>query len=175
MYIPSVRFWSKGIFWVSLNDTTLKSTTAEVHVLTTIYSSSVRGYSLIKRLALVRTHTHTHTAFLDVFLAFLDGMNLLNFNVSLVVSAGYFLEVIVHNRLLWTTIASLVIMCVLGMTYTNTMCSNHGLQHNVLSVLLVTFPIYLKSKLRRISGVCNGRPRYEDYTMKCDSPKHRAF
>lgn len=132
----------------------------------------------------------TNVTFPNVYQKFLDGVDFLNFDLSLILSAGCFLEVDFHDRLLWTTITPLVITGVLSGTYAVAMRRNRRLPHSVSRItqhkhismaLLVAFLVYSSvSSVVFQAFACddldNGK-RYlrADYKIDCNSPKHRAF
>lgn len=131
-----------------------------------------------------------NVTFPSVYQKFLDGIDVLNFELSWVVSAGCFLEVDFHDRLLWTTVGPAVIMCLLGMTYAIAIQRNRGLPEIALRnardkhlsmALLVTFLVYSSAssvvfQMFACDTLDDGN-RYlrADYTILCDSPKHRFF
>ena len=128
--------------------------------------------------------------FPNAYQKLLDGVNFLNFDLTWAFSAGCFLEIDFHDRLLWTTIPPIVIMILLGGTYAvavyriretqGTDLSNVRQKH-VSMALLVTCLVYssVSSMLFQMfacDGLDDGK-RYlrADYTIDCDSQKHRAF
>ncbi|CAN0440774.1 unnamed protein product, partial [Ascophyllum nodosum] len=58
-----------------------------------------------------------NVTFPHVYQRLLDGVDFLNFDMSWVLSVGCFLKVNFHDRLLWTTITPVVLICFLGLTY----------------------------------------------------------
>ena len=126
----------------------------------------------------------------NVYQKLLDAVNFLNFEITWYFSAGCFLEIDFHGRLLWTTIPPIVIMGFLGGMYAvavyrirqtpETDLSNVRQKH-VSMALLVTFLVYSSvSSVVFQTFTCEGLDdgkRYlrADYTIECDSPKHRAF
>ena len=105
-------------------------------------------------------------------------------------SIGCFLEVDFHDRLLWTTITPVVIMGMLGVTYAIAVnkhrASSETLfrkirQKHVSTALLISFLVYSSvSSVVLQMFACDtletGK-RYlrADYTIECDSDKHRAL
>ena len=131
-----------------------------------------------------------NVTFTNVYQKLLDSVNLLNFDLSWVVSTECFLEVDFHDRLFLTTMAPVVAMCLLWGTYMVAMRRNRGSSEAALvnirqkhrsMALLVTFLVYssvssVVFQMFACEGLDDGR-RYlqADYTIVCDSPKHRAF
>ena len=121
---------------------------------------------------------------------FLEGVNFLNFDLSWIFSIGCFLEVNFHDRLLWTTIAPVVTMGLLGGTYAVALRQHRrspetvlrGIRHKHVSMaLLVTFLVYssVSSVLFQMFA-CDDLDDDKlylraDYRLECDSPKHRAL
>ena len=141
-----------------------------------------------------RDHTQfasvANVTFPNVYQKFLDGVDFLNFDLTWAVSAGCFVKVDFHDRLLWTTISPIVAMCLLGGTYTISVFRNRGAreivfqntQHKHASmVLLATFLVYSSvSSVVFQMFACDDlddRKRYlrADYSIDCDSPKHEAL
>ncbi|CAM9398277.1 unnamed protein product, partial [Ascophyllum nodosum] len=120
---------------------------------------------------------------------FLEGMNFLNFDLSRVFSIGCFLDIDFHDRLLWTTIAPVVMMSLLGGTYAVALRQYHRSPETVLrdirhkhvsTALLVTFLVYSSvSSVVFQMFACDALDEKlylrADYRLECDSPKHRAL
>ena len=121
---------------------------------------------------------------------FLEGVNFLNFDLSWVFSIGCFLEVDFHDRLLWTTIAPVVMIGLLGGTYAVASRQHHRSQETVLrnirhkhvsTALLTTFLVYSSvSSVVFQMFACDALDDDNlylraDYRIKCDSLKHRAL
>ena len=128
--------------------------------------------------------------FPDVYQTFLDGVNFLNFDLSWVLSVGCFLELDFHDRLLWMTIAPVVIMVLLRVTYAIAMHKHRGSsetlsrkirQKHVLMALLVTVLVYssvssVVFQMFACDRLDTGKSYLRaDYTIDCDSRKHRAL
>ena len=128
--------------------------------------------------------------FPHVYQKLLDGVDFLNFDMSWVLSVGCFLEVDFHDRLLWTTITPVVLMCFLGLTYavavlkygrSSEIALRNARQKHISMALLVTFLVYSSvSSVVFQMFACDDlddRNLYlrADYTITCDSPKHRAL
>ena len=128
--------------------------------------------------------------FPSVYQRFLDSVNFFNFDLSWVLSAGCLLEVDFHDRLLWTTISPLVIMGLLGITYTTAMHRNltspettiRHIQHKHVSMVPVVIILVYSSvssvvfQMFACDDLDDGK-RYlrADYTIDCDSSKHRVL
>ena len=121
---------------------------------------------------------------------FLEGVNFLNFDLSWVFSIGCFLEVDFHDRLLWTTIAPVVMMGLLGGTYAVALRQHYRSPQTVLrdirhkhvsTALLVTFLVYSSvSSVVFQMFACDALDddKYylrADYRLECDSLKHRVL
>ena len=128
--------------------------------------------------------------FPSVYDKFLDSVNFFNFDLSWVVSIGCFLEVDFHDWLLWTTITPVVIMGLLGVTYVIAVnkhrASSETLfretrQKHVTTALLITFLVYssvssVVFQMFACDKLDNGKIYLRaDYTIECDSDKHRAL
>lgn len=125
----------------------------------------------------------------DVYQRFLDGVNILNFDVLWIPSAGCLVEVGFHGRLLVSTIGPLVALALLAITYTVAKRRSFGSeaalqkirQKHVSMVLLITFLVYSSVSATVFqSFACedlDDRKNYlrADYRIECDSSKHRAF
>lgn len=130
-----------------------------------------------------------NVTFPNAYKTFLDGVDIINFDLSWVISAGCFLVVDFHDQLLWTTIAPIITMGLLGGTYAIAVLK-HGesitavgsvQQKHVSMALLVTFLVYSSVsstvfQMFACEELEDGR-RYllADYTIECTSPKHQAL
>ena len=129
-------------------------------------------------------------AFLNVFDKFLDSVNFFSFDFSCFVSIGCFLEVDFHDRLLWTTITPVVIMGLLGVIYVIAVHKHRGSfetfsrkieEKHVSTALLVTFLVYssvssIAFQMFACDKLDTGKRYFRvDYTIDCDSTKHRAL
>ena len=128
--------------------------------------------------------------FPSVYQTLLDGVDFLNFDFTWVLSAGCFLEIDFHDRLLWTTITPVVVMGLLGGTYAFAIHRNRGAPETALRnirkrhrsmALLVTFLVYssvssVVFQTFACEGLDDGKSYLRaDFTIVCDSPKHKAF
>ena len=128
--------------------------------------------------------------FPSVYQAFLDCVNFLNFDLTWIVSVGCFLEVDFHDLLLWTTITPVVVMGLLRGTYAFAIHRNRDTPETTLRnirkrhrsmALLVAFLVYSSvSSMVFQTFACedldDGKRYFRaDFTIECDSPKHRAF
>ena len=110
--------------------------------------------------------------------------------MSWVLSVGCFLEVNFHDRLLWTTITPVVLICFLGLTYavavrkygkSSEINLRNARQKHVSMTLLVTFLVYSSAssivfQMFACDDLDDGNLYLRaDYTIACDSPKHRAL
>ena len=105
-------------------------------------------------------------------------------------STGCFLDINFHDRLLWTTIAPIATMGLLGVTYAIAVHANRGspeialrnARHkHVSAALLVTFLVYSSAssvvfQMFACDDLDDGK-RYlrADYTIECDSRMHRML
>ena len=132
----------------------------------------------------------SNVAFPNVYDKFLNSVNFFNFDLSWVVSIGCFLEVDFHDRLLWTTIAPIVIMGLLGVTYVIAVNKHRGSpetfsqkirEKHVSTGLLVTYLVYssissVVFQMFACDKLDTGKSYLRaDYTIECDSEKHRAL
>ena len=129
--------------------------------------------------------------FPHVYQRLLDEVDFLNFDMSWVLSVGCFVEVSFHDRLLWTTITPVVLICFLGLTYavvvrkyggrSSEIALRNARQKHVSMALLITFLVYSSvSSVVFQMFACDDLDDHKlylraDYTITCDSPKHRAL
>ncbi|CAM9150882.1 unnamed protein product, partial [Ectocarpus sp. 6 AP-2014] len=127
--------------------------------------------------------------FPHVYQRFLDALELFNFDLGWVLSAGCVFDVDFHDRLLVSTIAPIVGLLFLVAVYAtaarNSHRSSEDLQRvwhkHVSLVLLLTFLVYASvSAVLFQTFACeelDDRKNYlrADYRIECDSPKHSAF
>lgn len=125
----------------------------------------------------------------EIYERFLDGVNILNFDVLWIPSVGCLVEVGFHGRLLVSTIGPLVALAALAITYTiakrrssRSEVALQKIRHKHMSaVLLITFLVYssVSSTVFQMFA-CEGlddRKHYlrADYRIECDSSEHQAF
>ncbi|CAM9207691.1 unnamed protein product [Laminaria digitata] len=125
----------------------------------------------------------------DVYQRFLGGLDVFNFDLSWVLSAGCAIDADFHDRLLMSTIGPIIALLFLGGTYAAATRINRGeaepLQviwnRHVSMVLLLTFFVYssVSSTLFK-TFACekleDGKNYLRaDYRLECDSSKHKAF
>lgn len=130
-----------------------------------------------------------NVTFPNAYKTFLDGVDIINFDLSWVISAGCFLDVDFHDQLLWTTIAPIIIMGLLGGTYAaavrkhgeSSTAIRNAQQKHVSMALLVTFLVYSSVsstvfQMFACEELEDGK-RYllADYTIECTSFKHKAL
>ena len=157
-----------------------------------------RGYhnamslTICERAGLLPAAQFTALAFVtypDVYQTFLDGLNVFNFDISWVLSAGCIVDIDFHDRLLMSTIGPIVAVMFLGCTYAVAVRIHRGstetlqnVRHKHVSlVLLLTFVVYSSvSSVLFSTFACDqlddGKDYLRsDYRIECDSPKHRSF
>eukprot|EP00752_Nemacystus_decipiens_P013054 g11547.t1 len=120
---------------------------------------------------------------------FLDGLNVFNFDLSWILSAGCIVDMDFHDRLLMSTIGPIVAVIFLGCTYTAAVRIHGGaietlqnVRHKHVSlVLLLTFFVYSSVSSALFSTFAceeldDGKDYLRsDYRIECDSPRHRGF
>ena len=125
----------------------------------------------------------------SVYQRFLDGVNILNFDVLWIPSAGCIVDTDFHDRLLASTIGPLIVLALLAATYTIAKRRSSGseaalqkIRHKHVSmVLLISFLVYSS-----VSGTVfqtfacdplDDDREYlrADYRIECTSSKHQAF
>ena len=125
----------------------------------------------------------------NVYQRFLDGINVLNFDLAWILSAGCIVDLDFHDRLLFSTIGPIGIVALLTMTYAIAVRRNResessleSARHKHLSVLLfLTFLVYSSvSSILFQTFACehldDGKYYLRaDYRIKCDSVKHEAL
>ncbi|CBJ48858.1 polymorphic Outer membrane protein G/I family [Ectocarpus siliculosus] len=125
----------------------------------------------------------------DVYKRFLDGLDVFNFDLSWVLSAGCIFDIDFHDRLLASTVSPVIGLLFLAGTYAAAVSMNRGKAESlqviwnkhVSLVLLLTFLIYSSVSATLFKAfVCEeleDGTNYlrADYTIDCDSSKHKAF
>ncbi|CAN0045690.1 unnamed protein product, partial [Scytosiphon promiscuus] len=125
----------------------------------------------------------------DVYQDFLDGLDVFNFGLGWILSAGCVVDLDFHHRLVISTVGPLVALLFLAGTYTVATTINGGApdalqtiwNRHVSMVLLLTFLVYSSvSALLFRTFACETLEdgiNYlrVDYRIICDSPRHRAF
>lgn len=125
----------------------------------------------------------------NIYQRFLDAVNVLNFDLSWVLSVGCIFKIDFHDRLLFTTLGPIICLAMLGVTYSVAVIRNReaseglaNIQQKHLSVvLLLSFFIYSSvSSILFRAFACekleDGNSYLRaDYRIQCDSPKHKAF
>lgn len=131
----------------------------------------------------------TSTTFPDIYQRFLDGVDLLNFDLGWVWVTGCIVDVDFHDRMLISTIGPVVLIMVLWMTHKVALDRNRGsedalrcIRQKYMSVVIfVTFLVYSS-----VSSVVfqmfdcehlddNNFYLRANYTILCDSTKHRTL
>ncbi|CAM9147480.1 unnamed protein product, partial [Ectocarpus fasciculatus] len=124
-----------------------------------------------------------------VYQRFLDALEVFNFDLGWVLSAGCVVDIDFHDRLLVSTIAPIVGLLFLAGVYAAAARNSHRSSENlqrvwhkhVSLVLLLTFLVYASvSAVLFQAFACeelDDRKNYlrADYRIECDSPKHGAF
>lgn len=125
----------------------------------------------------------------DVYQRFLDGVDVLNFDLSWVLSVGCVLDVDFHGRLLTSTIGPLIAMAILGITYVIALWRNRGSEDGLRSVrnkhvcmvLILTFLVYSSVssavfQMFACETLDDGKNYLRaDYRIDCDSEKHKSL
>ncbi len=128
-------------------------------------------------------------AFPNVYEDFLDVLDVFNFDINWILSAGCFIDADFHDRLLISTTAPVVALFFLAGTYCVASRINRGdagaLQiiwnKHVSTVLLLTFLVYSSVSATLFSAFAcdeldDGKNYLRaDYRIECDSSKHRAI
>lgn len=116
-------------------------------------------------------------------------MDVLNFDLSWVISAGCFVNVDFHARLLISTIGPILVTMTLGVTYvvasrkfrSSERTTRNVKYKHVSSVLLLTFLVYsnvssILFQMFACENLDDGNNYLRaDYRIECDSSKHRAL
>ena len=125
----------------------------------------------------------------DTYQRFVDGVDILNFDLGWTMSTGCLITFDFHDRLLVSTIGPIVVVMVLGITYTIAVSryrrSEEVLQNvrhkHMSTVLVLTFLVYssassLVFQMFDCEHLEDGNYYLrEDYRIQCDSSKHRAL
>ncbi|CAN0000660.1 unnamed protein product, partial [Laminaria digitata] len=116
----------------------------------------------------------------DVYQDFLDGLDVFNFDLGWVLSAGCVFDIGFHDRLLVSTISPVTALLFLACTYAAASLQNVRHKH-VSMVLLLTFFVYSSVSATLFKAFAceelDGGKNYlrSDYRVECDSSKHRGF
>lgn len=124
-----------------------------------------------------------NVTFPSVYQEFLDGIDLVNFDLSWLLSAGCIIDVNFHEPLLMSTIGPIVGMAILGVTYILASRRSENLrdqarQKHLYVVLLLTFVVYSPvSSILFQMFACDrlddgGYYLRADYRIECDSSAH---
>ncbi|CAM9243710.1 unnamed protein product, partial [Laminaria digitata] len=125
----------------------------------------------------------------DVYQEFLDGVDVVNFDLSWILSTGCIIDVDFHARLLMSTIGPLIGMAVLGATYLEAVSRNRGCdtaldrirQKHLSMVLLLMFLVYSSVsatlfQMFACDELDDGKNYLRaDYRIECDSSRHEAL
>eukprot|EP00903_Cladosiphon_okamuranus_P021507 g19772.t1 len=142
------------------------------------------GVAVVVKFAAVANVTFPH-----VYQRFLNALDVFNFDITWILSAGCVVDVDFHDRLLVSTITPLIALLFIAGTYTVATNINRGAIENlqviwnklVSMVLLLTFLVYSSVsaalfKTFACEHLDNGTIYLRaDYRIKCDSSKHKAF
>lgn len=123
----------------------------------------------------------------DVYQRFLNAVDVLNFDLGWVLSAGCVVNIDFHGRMLVGTLGPMAVIGLLGITYAVAVCRNRRseaalrtVRHKHASmVLLVTFLVYSSAssmvfKMFDCDSLDDGiRYLRADYSIDCDSERHQ--
>ena len=124
-----------------------------------------------------------------IYQSLLNAVNMLNFDISWMISAGCFIAVDFHGQLLILTLGPIVVLLVLRGTYSYVV-RRYRPSHEALKVikhkhvsmmLLVMFLVYSSSsstifQMFDCEVLEDGKDYLcADYTIECDGPRHRAL
>lgn len=125
-----------------------------------------------------------------VYQRFLDAIDIINFDLSWILSVDCLFEIDFHGRLLVSTIVPIITLMLVGITYVISACRLSDSEYYLLRkvrhkhvsvVLLLTFLVYssVTSTLFQTFACddLDGRESYlrADYRIRCDSFRHRAM
>ena len=130
-----------------------------------------------------------NVTFPDVYQRFLDSLDVFNFDLGWILSAGCVLDIDFHDRLLISTVAPLVGLLLLAGTYATSAFVNRGAPEtlniiwnkHVSMALLLTFFVYssvsaVLFKTFACDKLDDGRNLLRaDYGIECDSAKHQGW
>ena len=130
-----------------------------------------------------------NVTFPDVYQRFLDALDVFNFDLGWILSAGCVLDIDFHDRLLISTVAPLVGLMLLAGTYATSAFVNRGATEtlnviwnkHVSMALLLTFFVYssvssVLFKTFACDKLDDGRNLLRaDYRIECDSAKHQGL
>ena len=125
----------------------------------------------------------------DTYQRFVDGVNIFNLDFGWAMSTGCLIAIDFHDRLVISTIGPIVVVMVLGITYTIAIYRHrrsqevlHNIRHkHVSTVLLLTFLVYSRAgslvfQMFDCEYLEDGNYYLRaDYRIQCDSPKHKAL
>ncbi|CAM9726665.1 unnamed protein product, partial [Hapterophycus canaliculatus] len=127
--------------------------------------------------------------FPDAYQRFLEGVNALNFDIGWLLSAGCFVQLDFHGRLITSTVGPIAALAVVGLTYAVGWHRNRSspeavqkvrLKH-ISAALWITFLIYssVSSSIFQTFScetLADGKTYLRaDYSIECDSSKHHAM
>jgi len=130
-----------------------------------------------------------NVVFPNVYQDFLDGVDILNFDLSWIISVGCIVDIDFHDQLLFATLGPLLCMTILGCTYAAAMRRRELSEDarrvirrkHVSMILLLTFLIYSSVsstvfKMFACDALDDGKIYLRaDYRIECDASKHNAL
>ena len=152
-------------------------------------SSTQRNGSFVESCLFAQFTSVANVTFPDVYQDLLDVLDLFNFDLGWVLSAGCVIDTDFHDRLLISTIGPIVVLLFLAGTNCVASRMNRGETDNlqriwdkhVSMVLLLTFLVYSSvSSMLFQTYACDlledgNNYLRADYRVECDSSKHKAF
>lgn len=146
-------------------------------------------WPFVSRTSYLQFASVANVTYPNTYQRFLDAVNVLNFDLSWVLSVGCVFKLDFHDRLLFATLGPIICVAMLGVTYGMAAIRNHGAsealanvqQKHLSATLLLTFFIYSSvSSILFQTFACekldDGNIYLRaDYRIQCDSPKHEAF
>ncbi|CAN0443611.1 unnamed protein product [Pylaiella littoralis] len=128
-------------------------------------------------------------SFPDAYERFLDEADVLNFDFGWVLSAGCFVEIGFHERVITSTVGPIVALTILGLTYVVACLRNRSSRQALQKVrrkhvsvaLWITFLVYSSvsstiAKTFSCETLDDGKTYLRaDYRIECTSSKHRAM
>ena len=130
-----------------------------------------------------------NVTFPDIYQRFFDTVDLLNFDMSWILSAGCVLSLDFHDRLLIATICPMIGLCMLGITYIGAAGRHQSCEislrnvrdKHVSMVLLLTFLVYssvssMAFQMFACEVLDDGKNYLRaDYRIECDSGTHKLL
>ena len=184
--------YMSGAAWLVVNNRDARSIVYESlqHRSIILYMFALMLVIILSLSRFMQFASVANVTFPNVYQKLLNAVGFFNFDLVWVVSAGCFLDIDFHDRLIWATTTPLVVMGLLGITYLVSVrrnresleaVLNNARQKHMSMTLLITFLVYLSvSSVVFQTFACedldDGKNYLRaDYTIECDFPKHRAF